>query len=671
MKNINLTYYAIFLLSTFFHPAYCQEDPCSAPLVYADGSCTVVPIAASTNGASGVANPSCGSYLPTAKDMWYRVVVPASANMRFNINQAAPWTIWNAAVAVYRPTGSCPTLGLTQVGCANTGGSMARLNLTAPTIVAGETLYVRAFEENGDLGNMDLCILDMAPVAPANDNPCGAIAISNVGAYVYSHNNGAATSTTDRNGTAIPAPGCNFSNNDVWYKTAVPSSGSLQITLQNGTMNGNIAAYRRTTPCAGFTLIRCDAERGLGTNAELNLLGLTPGDTIYIRVYRHSGGSGTFTLTTQDLDIYNTKSNDCATAKEYCGEQIFYQHLFGAGEDNDATMPGLGVGCLADERNTMWMKFDFYDTTTFRFTIRPLYPVDYDWALYGPIGPGQPCGDLGAPIRCSFTQPNAAAATYEGDNNYTGMHANANDVTEGNASIGDFVSGDGYVRPVQVTDAMLNGYFYLRIDNWTQDPSGFQLDFHGTDQPSTCVSVLGTVLGYNNLKLEASTLGNNHLLAWDALPENTLNAELLWRTADSQWQHLHNVLTIPQRYVHSQPATGVKHYYRIQATQDDGNVMRSNVCILQSLPAGGQTTAYLYPNPSSGPVQLHITSPDAWDKGSLTIIDMTGRTILTQHFALAPGSQSLGLDLSTLATGPYIVRLMCPDRIIHLPLRKF
>ena len=135
---------------------------------------------------------------------------------------------------------------------------------------------------------------------PANDDPCGAIALTvNVGCVstVGTRQNATATTFTP----AIPAPGCAlYDNRDVWFRLVVPANGAVSIRTASVLLtDGGMAAYYATgcTNGSTFTLIECDDDDGPGNMPQLDLTCLTPGVTLYIRFWRYNGTSNhTFTI---------------------------------------------------------------------------------------------------------------------------------------------------------------------------------------------------------------------------------------------------------------------------------------------------------------------------------------------------------------------------------------
>lgn len=92
--------------------------------------------------------------------------------------------------------------------------------------------------------------------------------------------------------SAVPTPSCgNYQGADLWYKVVVPSSGELNIKTGNSagenTVNTAMAVY--SGDCNDLTLLECnDDESGVITTSSMALTNLSPGATLYLRVWKNS-----------------------------------------------------------------------------------------------------------------------------------------------------------------------------------------------------------------------------------------------------------------------------------------------------------------------------------------------------------------------------------------------
>jgi hypothetical protein len=125
----------------------------------------------------------------------------------------------------------------------------------------------------------------------SNDNCSGAIplTVSSICNYTTYTNAGATAST------GMTAPGCaNYSGGDVWFSAIVPATGEITVDLQSGGMTDSGVAFYSGT-CGTLALLDCDDDSSLnGAMSLLTRTGLTPGTTIYIRVWGYGGSVGSF-----------------------------------------------------------------------------------------------------------------------------------------------------------------------------------------------------------------------------------------------------------------------------------------------------------------------------------------------------------------------------------------
>lgn len=299
-----------------------NDSPCGANGTYAlpvGLSCSLTPF--STQNATAlpalytVPAPSCGT--PVAGgDVWFSAVMPATGSMTFN-TQAG--TLSDMAMTVYTVssgtmTTNCATQGavtLTEVSCNDNFGASTMPSLTIGGS-AGVTYYVRMWNKTTAFGTASICAVQNVP--PPNDNPCGAIALQvNSGCYFqapFSTQFATITGGTAPGVVSIPNPSCNGGpyNSDVWFSAVVPANGQLILDTDDMQMtDGAYAVYTATGSCgsSNLSLTQVPAGNGgcsvggSGNGAAMpasTVTGLTPGSTVYIRVWRQSGNDGNFLL---------------------------------------------------------------------------------------------------------------------------------------------------------------------------------------------------------------------------------------------------------------------------------------------------------------------------------------------------------------------------------------
>lgn len=127
---------------------------------------------------------------------------------------------------------------------------------------------------------------------PANDECVNAIPLSISSACAF-------TTYTNANATAsngIPAPGCaSYAGGDVWFTAVVSATGILTVDTQTGVItDAGMAFYTGT--CGSLTLLACDDDSSVnGLMPYISLSGLTPSQTIFIRVWEYGNdNNGTF-----------------------------------------------------------------------------------------------------------------------------------------------------------------------------------------------------------------------------------------------------------------------------------------------------------------------------------------------------------------------------------------
>lgn len=143
--------------------------------------------------------------------------------------------------------------------------------------------------------------------------------------------------------------------------------------------------------------------------------------------------------------------SDCPTAITVCGNSGISYTPSGPGN----ILEDLG-GCLTDDENfSVWYTFTIATAGTLTFTINPnVFEDDYDFGVYGP---NKTCGTLGAPIRCNFS----------GLDGPTGLS-----LAVTHPAVNGQYSGYMNVLPGET--------YYLVIDNYSNSPNGFSLNWGGT-----------------------------------------------------------------------------------------------------------------------------------------------------------------------------------------------
>ena len=194
-------------------------------------------------------------------------------------------TATNRNPILYAYSGTCGSLNFlncSNITTATSGGHTETLSLFGLT--SGTTYFIRVGNSTNNLMNLS------SFVVITNDECSGAIAltVSTSCSYTTYSSVGATASI------GVPAPGCaSYSTGDVWFSAVVPASGELNVDLQAaGITDSGMAFYSGT--CGSLTLLECDNDDGAGSMSYISMNGLTPGQTIFIRVWDRLDGTGTF-----------------------------------------------------------------------------------------------------------------------------------------------------------------------------------------------------------------------------------------------------------------------------------------------------------------------------------------------------------------------------------------
>ncbi|WP_055444034.1 T9SS type B sorting domain-containing protein [Lacinutrix himadriensis] len=158
--------------------------------------------------------------------------------------------------------------------------------------------------------------------------------------------------------------------------------------------------------------------------------------------------------------------NDCVNAITVCGNGNFSSNATGIGNTQEVS------GCGGSEHNSLWLEVNIVQAGTLGFNLIPDDPdilVDYDFWVYGP---DRLCSNLGSPIRCATTNPNAAGLP----NNHTGIDGSTT-LTQ----TGPDASGNGFVYWLSVLPGQT---YYLVIDR-PHGEGGFEIEWTGTAMNGT------------------------------------------------------------------------------------------------------------------------------------------------------------------------------------------
>lgn len=455
-------------------------------------------------------------------------------------------------------SGTCGAL--TSLGCVNATGSGGAETLTLTNLANG-TYYIAVYSMiNNTIPTMDVCVTGL-PSPPANDDCANAIPVS-VGT------NGICTEVTGTNvgataSSGAPAPSCGlYSGGDVWYSITVPASGEVNFTVDfaasNSITDADMAIYSGV--CGSLTEIECDDLDGTGSMPIIQATGLTPGTTVFIRIWEFGNNVfGDFDLCVAEPPV-TLNNQDCNTAIPICGGTSFAGASSGAGSVADLNLNN--DDCLGGENQSSWVHFEVSSPGDIEFTISPQNGTDdYDFAAWVyPGGAGVTCPPANNDVdRCSFGAGSGLGGSYD-----TGLGMGATDNSEG-------ASGDNWVAPI--TGLNVGDVIYLIIDNFSSTTSPYTLDFTGSTAGLDC-----TILPTEMMTFYVQTLNNtSNQLFWKTNTEINNDYFTVEHSYDAQdWRPIGTVQgagnsTSLKKYsfVHDDVSASI-NYYRIYQTDYDG-----------------------------------------------------------------------------------------------------
>lgn len=189
-------------------------------------------------------------------------------------------------------------------------------NVTSPFLVTGLTpftayeFYVRAnCGTNGQSDWSTAFLFSTLPLAVANDECVNAIPLIPGGTFqehaVVATNLGATKSI------GAPAPTCAIFGfgGDVWFSTVVPADGAITIETQQdpGSLLQDTGLTVFSGDCLALTTLGCSDDIGTSSFSRLSLTGLTPGSTIYARVWEYANDTfGTFQVSAWSTALAST-----------------------------------------------------------------------------------------------------------------------------------------------------------------------------------------------------------------------------------------------------------------------------------------------------------------------------------------------------------------------------
>lgn len=358
---------------------------------------------------------------------------------------------------------------------------------------------------------------------------------------------------------------------------------------------------------------------------------------------------------------------DCLGAMTICSNVSIGNNTTNTG--NVADINPINSGCLdVTEFQGTWYVFSPSASGNLGFSINPLGPDDYDWAVWGPYPPGSNPGNLcppsGPPIRCAAS---SGPATFASTGSYsTGMgHATFSPPQFASTAVSYGIPATldacplvapqrcGWVPGMQV---VIGQVYLMYISNWSQSSTGFSLDWILQNGASLDCTILPVDL----LSFDAHRDGTGVNLQWRTASESGTAYFSVERSSDGRsFEAIGHVQAagssaqvIDYQLVDEHPVPGA-NYYRLHQVDEDGSAAYSGTRAVHIVPL--TSTVHLVPNPGSAMVQVLLHGAAS---GSLfELRDATGRLVMQRLITDARTE----FDASALPSGLYGYRVLAAN----------
>jgi hypothetical protein len=382
-------YESIYELCVLLGPDAPENDSCvnalPIPTLTTDGSCTNV--SGTTAGSSSENLPSC--YYTPDNDVWFTFTVPAGqTSIRYSISTESEYDY--VGLQLFEEC-EVPT----EHDC------LFGLNGVFNDLQEETTYLLRVYSDSyGSNINFDLCLATVPTTY--NDDICDAVVLT-AGSnceYITSHNLGA----TDQD--FIDYPNCGYYlNSDVWFKVAVPESGAVDIkTTDMGINDATMEVYLAISCEDELVQLDCNDDSESSNDdyymPRITLYDLTPGDTVYIRIYGYDDAMGYFGICVSepcavpyDFDVeVNNNTADILWAFDGDGIEFNWElrteGMGGSGEF------GLVTSGVAEVGQTSLTVSDLnYESIYYFFVQSPCDDMEWSYPMYFYSGVMAGCTD--------------------------------------------------------------------------------------------------------------------------------------------------------------------------------------------------------------------------------------------------------------------------------------
>ena len=606
-----------------------NDLPCGAIELTVNESCSFSTYDNSNATDSGEPDPGCANYYGDNGgygDVWFKITVPYDGFVTFDTDDI---DFTDSGMAIYSGS-DCNNL--TKIECDDDDSDNGYMSMIQKSFDEGDVIWIRIWERGGnDQGEFKICVWE--PVPPSNDSPCGAIELTVGDAAVSSTNLGSSNS-------GVTTPDCaNYDESgtvfDVWYYSIVPDNGVMTIETSEASSTPKVTdtgleVYHGS--CSDLCDIECDDYDGSGSYSKIDLTGLYPGDTIWIRIWddgcNDGGNFKVATSTNSDPDLEASDNGDCVKAETICGDESITSNATGKGNLNELNCSNHGT-LIGNEHYSTWLLFASQVDCEICFTISSADNTDYDFAIWS----GIQCNPKNQPIRSSY----ADDSNYSGTD--TGLKSTSTDVWEEEDDDNEGNASDGFVKCLQ---ASAGDEYTMVIDNYSGNGNEFTLTWDLCQDDALDCSTLP--VEFVSLRYDCSS----QQLLWQTISE--INNDYFTIKVGSKYNH---TLQVEHEYiVKGKNNKNIKSYYDLDLDISDKYVElwqtdldgKTNILkkIYVSCSSISRNKVSLYPNPSNGIVNI------SGEYENIEVYDILGKKVQID----IEGRQIIGLS-----SGVYIVKI--------------
>jgi gliding motility-associated-like protein len=310
--------------------SWSQSNDCStATTLPVTANCSS-PLAGTTSGATQSIAGCSGT---ADDDVWYQFTATATTH-QINVTASAGF---DPVVQVF--SGACASL--ISLLCTDLGFAGENETCYLSGLSIGQVYKVRIYHYAAGSGTSTFTICcTVGATVPSNNNCSGAtpLTVNTVCSPTAGTTLGATQSVAGCSGTA---------DDDVWYSfVATNASQTVTVTPTTSTFDAVVQVYSGT--CAALTSEACIDATFSDDPETQQLVGLTPGQTYFIRVYDYYvSNPGTFTICiTGPATATPTNDNPCtAIALPPVSSDCNYLEFTTVGATNTAS-PGAPSSCI-------------------------------------------------------------------------------------------------------------------------------------------------------------------------------------------------------------------------------------------------------------------------------------------------------------------------------------